>query len=121
MTLREMIDDDALAVFCNEDDFAESITYKPHRYYGEAARSDRVISAVVMREQITVFGQNNNLPQTVYQVHVHNNSTTGIASDELDLGGDKLEFPPRDGEDSEVFSITQLVTQDHGMLVLECR
>jgi hypothetical protein len=121
MSLRDQIASDALSVFLVVDDFAEVVTYYPHRFYGTAAREPRQIKAVVMREQTTAFNEDvvTNLP--VYQIHVANDATHGISSEELDTGGDQIELPPRDGETPQRKSITQLITQDHGMLVLECR
>jgi hypothetical protein len=121
MTLRDMITDDATAVFLNTDEFAESVTYYPFRYPGTALRSNRTITAVVIREQIQAVTQDGS--QTVlprWEVHVANDSTAGISSDEIDLGGDQIGFPPRDGQTAERRSIVRLVTQDSGMLVLEC-
>lgn len=122
MTLKDSFATDADTVFCNPDDFAESVTYYPHQYYGESARPDRTINAVVIRESITVFGEDGGetvLP--IWQVHVVNDSTNGITSDELDLGGDKIGFPPRDNEAAESKSVTRLISHDPGLLVLECR
>jgi hypothetical protein len=121
MTLRDSITADAAAVFCNTDDFAESVTYVPHRFYGQEARASRTINAVVLREQITVIGEDGDTVSPIWQIHVANSSTLGISSSELDLGGDAITFPPRDGKTDERRQITQLILQDHGMLVLECR
>lgn len=121
MTLRDQITEDVLSVFLVVDDFAEVVTYYPHRFYGDAVREPRVIKAVVQREQTTAYSEDavTNLP--VFQIHVANDSVYGISSEELDTGGDQIELPPRDGETPQRRSILQLVTQDHGMLVLECR
>lgn len=122
MTLRDLITDDAAAVFLNTDEFAESVTYYPHRYSGTALRANRSISAVVFREQIQAVTQDGGdavLP--LWEVHVANDSTSGISSDEIDVGRDQIGFPPRDGQTAERRTITRLVVQDHGMLVLECR
>lgn len=121
MTLRSQIEADVSAVFLNTNDFAETVTYHPHAYYGATARAARSISAVVIREQIRVVSENGDTVLPVYEVHVENDSVTGISSDELDLGGDQIALPPRDGKTAERKTITQLLTQDHGMLVLECR
>ena len=121
MTLKSVIATDGYTVFTSTDEFAEAITYYPHRYYGEAARDARSINAVVFREQITVLGGDGDTVLPVWQIHVANDVTYGITSEELDLGGDQLEFPPRDGETAVKKTITQLLTQDNGMLVLECR
>ena len=116
MTLRDLIESDALTVFCNTNEFAETVSYWPR-----GAASARTIKAVVIREQIAAFveDQQTNLP--AFEVHVANDSVNGISSSELNTGGDQIELPPRDGKPAERRSITQLMTQDHGMLVLECR
>lgn len=121
MTLRDQIASDASLVFLSTSDFAETVTYYPHVYFGGSATS-RSISAVVFRQQVATVGEDGGevvLP--MYEVHVANSATTGISSEELDTGGDQIQFPPRDGKDAEKKSILHLVTQDNGMLVLQCR
>jgi hypothetical protein len=117
MTLRDTIEADATTVFCNDQDFAETVTYWPR-----GASTGRAIKAVVIRDQIATFsedGGQTNLPS--FQVFVANTATGGISSSEIDTGGDKIELPPRDGKTAEKRSITQITEQDHGMLVIECR
>ena len=116
MTLRDLITTDAATVFCNVSDFAEAIVYQPR------VGSQRSINAVVAREQITALTEDGGqvvLP--VWQIHVANDVLLGVSSTELNLGGDKFSFPPRDGQTAVSKTITQLLIQDHGMLVLECR
>lgn len=115
MTLRSTIASDAYTVFTSTDDFAESVTYRPR------SGSTRAINAVVMREQIQIIGEDGDTVAPVWQVHVANDTTYGIASTELNLGGDQISLPPRDGKTAESRTITQLLIQDNGMLVLECR
>lgn len=121
MTLRDQIETDATSVFLATNDFAEVITYHPHRFFGETERPSRSIGAVVIRESIEVLSEDVVTNAPSFEVHVANNSVTGISSEEIDTGGDQLEFPPRDGKAAEKRSITRITTQDHGMLVLECR
>jgi len=121
VTLQDQIVTDGATVFCNLDDFAETVTYYPYHFIDDVAREPRVISAVVIREQIAVFSEDGDTVTPVFEVHVINSSTTGISSDELDLGGDQIELPPRDGKPAEKRTITLLTTQDTGMLVLQCR
>lgn len=121
MTLANSISADATTVFLQTDDFAEQVTYIPYRYFGEDAVANRTINAVVIRRGIEVLAEDGVTVAPVWEVHVANDSTTGISSDELDLGGDKIQLPPRDNETAEARSITQLLTQDAGMLVLELR
>ena len=117
MSLHDLIESDAATVFCNTSDFAEAVTY-----WARGASEGRAIDAVVSREQIVGFdADNNQVNLAAFQVHVANSSTLGISSSELDLGGDQIAFPPRDGKTAVRKSITQLLVQDHGMLVLECR
>ena len=121
MSLRTAIQNDATLVFTVTDDFAEIITYYPHKYYGAVARDPRAINAVVFREAITQLSEDGDVVTYRFEVHVANDSVLGIASDELDTGGDQLEFPARDGKAAERRTITALSSQDHGMLILECR
>jgi hypothetical protein len=121
MTLRDAIASDATAVFLNSDDFAESVTYHPHRFYGSALRSPRAIKAVVIREQVDNFAEDVVTVLPRFEVHVANDATNGISSTEIDTGGDQLEFPARDGKAAERRAILKITTQDNGMLVLECR
>ena len=115
MTLHETIIADALSVFCNSDDFAESIVY-----YKRNGRS-RKIKAVVMREALGILPEDGDVVYPMFEVHVANSEDDGIASDELDLGGDQLEFPTRIGQPTMRRSIMKLLSHDEGMLVLECR
>jgi hypothetical protein len=122
MTLRDAINNDAQLVFLNTDEFAETVTYHPRLFAGGDSRPTRSIKAVVFRETmatVTEDGGTTLLP--MFEVHVENDSTLGISSTELDTGGDQLEFAARDGVAATKRTITRVVTQDHGMLVLECR
>lgn len=122
MTLRDLISNDATAVFLNTDEFAETITYLPHRDPGQAARSDRSVAAVVIRNQYDALSEDGGeVVVSMWEVHVANNVTEGITSAEINVGRDRLSFPPRDGKTATTRTITKLTTQDHGMLVLECR
>ncbi len=121
MTFREQLSADSAAVFLNTSEFAESVTYKPHRYDGESARDDRPISAVVVRESISAFEDDVQTALPHFEVYVDNDSTTGISSDEIDPGSDRLSFPTRDGETASDHQIIELIRQDSAMLVLLCR
>lgn len=122
MTLREVIDSDASDVFLVQDDFAESVTYRAHQDFTEPAVVDRVITAVVIRQELTGYTENGGeIVTPVWEVNVANDATLGISSDELNLGGDKIYLSRRDGEDASWRTVVRLIQQDHGMLVLECR
>lgn len=116
MTLHNMIQADASSVFCNVNDFAESVTYYPR----SGSRS-RAINAVVNRDAIALIPEDGDTVTCVFEVSVVNNLTTGITSDEIDTGGDMIAFSPRVGEPVSKRSITRILSHDEGMLVLECR
>ena len=106
---------DAVAVFCNPDDFAESVVY-----YKRNGLS-RTINAVVVREAFAINPEDGDTITPVFEVFVANDSTKGIASDEINIGGDMLAFAVRVGKAVERRSIVRLMSHDEGMLVLECR
>lgn len=115
MTLHTMIQADAETVFCNVNDFAEVVTY--------CARdgTQRPINAVLFRESLATFNEDGDVVLPVFEIHVKNDATLGITSDELNLGGDSIEFAARVGRDAQRRSITRLIDNDEGMLILECR
>lgn len=115
-TLRDIIAEDALTVFCNTNDFAETVVYYPRR------GASRSIDVVIEREPAQPVAEDlgsHNIP--IWRVHVANDATSGIASTELNLGGDQIALSPRDGQTPVKKSITQILLQDHGMLVLQCQ
>ena len=117
MTLHDMIEADASSVFCNADDFAEPITYYPRCGSGEG----RSIDAVVIRDPLAIFPEDGDVVTSVFEVRVVNSDTLGIASTELNTGGDQVEFAGRIGKEAKIYSIVRIIEQDEGMLVLECR
>lgn len=121
MTLSDQLATDATLVFANTSDFAEAVTYKPFTYNGQTSRANRSINAVVVRQSREVLTQDGEHAIELFEVHVANDSTTGISSSELDLGKDKLAFAPRLGETVKDFTIFRLIEHDAGMLVIECR
>jgi hypothetical protein len=115
MSLHDTIQADAATVFCNVNDFAEAVTY--HKRNGLA----RSINAVVIREAFAINPEDGDTVTPVFEIHVANDSANGIASDELNIGGDMLELAPRVGQPKSRRSITRLLSHDEGMLTLECR
>jgi hypothetical protein len=114
MTLRDVIQTDGETVFCNSDDFGETVTYYPRD-----GRS-RSFVAVVFRNPVSMIPEDFDVANPVFEVHVHNDPVTGIDSEQLNRGGDYLAFPDVVGRDVKKHSI-RLVDHDEGMLVLECR
>ena len=114
MTLRATISSDA-SIFTSTSDFGEEVTYHPR------SGGSRTINVVVERERRQFLTEEGDVILPVWIVHVANDSTTGITSDELDLKNDKIALPPRDGEATKRKTIMDIASQDHGMLALECR
>ena len=107
---------DAVAVFCNLNDFAETLVY--HKLDGDA----RSVRAVVDRQSYAGVAEDGGTYSTpLFEIHVANNAETGITSEELNLGGDYFVFSDRIGQDAERRTILRLVSHDEGMLILECR
>ena len=115
MSLYDVIISDGVNVFCNVNDFAETATYQP---YGSVEREVKII---VERQQIQILPEDNDTNTPVFLVHVANNAITGITSDELNIGGDRLAFADRVGEPIRERTIMRLLNHDEGMLELECR
>jgi hypothetical protein len=122
MSLKNSINSDARTLFINQLDFAEGVTYAPRQQSGKPPRLPRNINAVVFRDSMTTVDEDNNETITpTFRVHVANDSTFGISSQELDCGGDQIIFPIRDYLSPVARTIMSIEEQDHGMLVLLCR
>jgi len=95
--------------------FGESVTYYPR------AGGSRSITAIVNRERPeTVDGApHGSAPLLI--IEVANDSTTGISSDEIDLGGDKVKLAVRIGKTTQQRVIRKILSQDEGMMKLELR
>lgn len=94
----------------------ESVKYKP-----TGGGDPRTITAVVTRgqpDELEGAGFGHSPLTTLF---VANDNTTGISADEIDTGGDMIEYAVRIGESVEDRRITKIVQQDAGMLELELR
>lgn len=109
-----MIQADTAAVFCNVDDFAELATYHPR------GGSSRPVKVVIDRDALALFPEDGDNITPVSEVRVATTGTYGITSEELDTGGDMLEFEFRIGRGKQRRSITRILGHDEGMLVLQC-
>ena len=96
--------------------FGESVKYKP-----TGGGGSRTINAVVQRGRPEGLDGADYGHSPLATIFVENNNTTGIASSEIDTGGDMVEYAVRIGETVEDRRITKIVQQDAGMLELELR
>lgn len=110
-----MIQADAVNVFANPNDFAEPVVYIKRT--GKA----RSINAIVVRDALSILPEDGDTITPVFEIHVANDIASGIASDELDLGGDCIAFAVRVGEKPSRRTVVKLLAHDEGMLQLECR
>jgi hypothetical protein len=96
-------------------DFGETVVYVPRE--GE----ERTIQAIVERgDAAPVPGAADGLSPQV-RLTVANDATEGIASSELDTGGDRVRAAPRVGGEARTMEITRILYHDSGALVLELR
>lgn len=89
---------------------SETVVYAP--VVGEA----RSISALVDRE---VAVETPTGPVLTTLVRVRNDATLGIASTQVDTGGDTIACAVKRGDTAQARRITQIVHQCAGMLVVE--
>jgi len=97
------------------DMFGETITYYPN------GSESRQILAIVDRNPPEKL---DNAPYGVAPllvITVANNSITGIKSDQVDTGLDKVELAVRIGQAVQQRMFTDIISQDAGMLKLEVR
>ncbi len=92
---------------------ATTITYLPR------GGGSREIQAIVdWEEEQGVAG---NVLSPTIEILVKNNATTGISSNEIDRGGDRVTIPMKIGGSTQNRAIKRILGQDCGMLELEVR
>lgn len=98
-------------------DFAEDIVYRPLN------GRPRTIKAVVNRDvHRPMDGAGGGRPINAMTITVANDRITGIASDEIDTGGDRIDVAVRVGGRPETRPIaSDILNQDAGMLELGVR
>jgi hypothetical protein len=114
MSLRDMIESDA-SLFVSTSEFGESVIYRTR------SGTARTINATVFRQQAELISDDENRTVPVFEVHVINSATTGIATEEINLGGDTLDIADRVGKTARPRSIIQIIDQDEVMVVIRCQ
>jgi len=92
---------------------AEYVTYFPAS--GASRRIKAVISRSGPENQPGVSG--GSLP--AFEVLVKNDSASGIASELIDTGGDKIECAKRVDERPKIMRLTEVLNHDAGMMLLK--
>ena len=96
--------------------FPETITYVPR------VGATREISCVVDRHPVEVVPSTPGAVAPFARVYPKNDATEGISAEELDTGGDAVQFPERlGGATDRTWSIARMAQHDDGMLELEVR
>jgi len=86
--------------------------------YFPASGVSRRIQAVIERpgpERIAELGGG----RQVNEILVKNSGSDGIASGQVDTGGDKIKMAPREGMVPVLMRITKIISQDAGMTKLK--
>lgn len=87
---------------------AEAVTYMPRS--GDSRRINAVVTRPGPEQMAAIEGGSR--PQ--FELLVKNTATGGIASDELDTGGDKIEVAPREGAKPVTMRLIELLDHDAG-------
>jgi len=96
--------------------FGEAITYYP----GSGATS-RSIDGIVERGTLQLIGETGEITGQAIVIRVRNSATEGIASTEIDTGGDEIEFPLRVGDTPRRRSVVKVINDNAGILELLCQ
>jgi hypothetical protein len=92
--------------------FGESVTYYP------LAGGSRSVTAMVLRDELSVVPELGDVQSQSIVVRVLNNSTTGISSTEIETGGDEIAVALRLGEASVRRAIVRVQADSTGFLRL---
>lgn len=90
--------------------FGETVTY-----YNRAGDAGRTITAIVERGTPRVIAETGDVNSRAMIVRVANDSTTGIASSELNTGGDEISLPLQEGESAVRRSVVRRLNDNAGL------
>ena len=105
----------AVAAVDDFDPFFETATYYPR------SGGSRSIRAIIIRQEIADLEDMSDVNAPVAVVHVKNNNTEGIASFEIDRGGDQISYSYMLGKTAQRRPITRVLSIDYAWLKLEVR
>jgi len=93
---------------------------KINTYYRKTGQDDRNIDVLIFYKNEGLDGQIHSRTPNI-NVIVRNDSTTGISSEEIDTGGDKLYIPGRRGRATRWMRIAKILNQNPGFMRLELK
>lgn len=95
------------------DQFGESVVYLPRN-----GADGRPISAIVERGALEVMSEIGDHATPAIVVQVFNDSATGISSQEINTGGDKIKVALRVGQTPTDRMVVEVLSDSGGMLRL---
>jgi hypothetical protein len=108
MTFKDQIKSDALNVFLNTGEFAETVSYTPK------GGSAKTIKAVVNRERPDPAAEVSNRAYfNQLEIMIANDATNGIAA--INKDGDTVSLPLRPGGVAVTFTVKDILSSDDGM------
>lgn len=96
--------------------FGETVTYHP-----ADGTQPRAITAMVERQPLTVIPETGEQIAESIIVRVKNDGTLGIASEEVDTGGDEIELPTEVNARPQKRSIVRVLSDSNGLVRLLCQ
>ncbi len=91
--------------------FSESIEYFPG-----GMGSGRVVNALVVRDPLAIASEVGEVLVNALVIRVENHGCRGITAEEIDTGRDKVFVALKNGGDSSLRSIVQLLSDANGFL-----
>lgn len=112
MGLRDSIASDAISVFANNAEFAETVTYS------FTAGGTRSFPAIIDREPPEVYSASgDHLLSPRFILQIPNSESAGVRASEVDTGGDQVSLKAEFGDvEDSTFSVAVLLSQDMGMI-----
>lgn len=108
MTLKSQMGDDAVNLFLNTGEFAESIVYTP------SGSAPKTINAVIVRKRLDADQQDEgHLLENQCEVYVANHAVSGV--DSVAKGKDILSFPEQPGGAPVDWFVEDVIEKDDGM------
>lgn len=102
--------------------FEETAVLAPeYVIYRPSGGRPRTIRAIVERNPPELLVGADHARSLVFRIRVTNDAVTGIASDTIDTGGDHIDVAARLGQAKATRTITQLLSHDARVMVIEAR
>jgi hypothetical protein len=105
--LEDQLLDDAVNVFVDDDGFGEIVTYTPSQASQSKGATPRTIKAVIVRDPPIPDNADASFIMPKMICTVANDPVAGIASSQVDYGGDTVTVAYRIGTTAKAYQIRQ--------------